>query len=679
MTRHILSLALCAILLALSFARHANADDPANAATWYWRSIDALSRMSVEEQNTLFNFELKPGVAPPQEIRSILSKLGPAFDAFQRGSTQQHAEFHLDRTEGWEMLLPHLMPMRQLTRAMALDAQIRLTDGDSSGAANRLAALYRSGQHIGDDRVLISSLVGLAMFAHADSVTQYGLDIGAFNAGDAASLLQTMKELDSRDPFSFLEALIGEQEITIDWLPKKFEEEDFDENFATIFDGTVNMGELTPERFYEHEMPLYESFMNEVIEVFAMEDTEQARVGLKALTEQLLEGEFGMIARLLSPSFDRALEQRERGNEMIANRITSLTELAEGLVDPAENINAAYHYLQGIALLAMLPPAQLHALRTFEATQDATVSDHLADCLLTMQRAVEHFLAGSLLRRCDFSLSTGWRGRPFIPEHAPGMRDAFRLLLADAVHLLASEQTEAAADRMGIAYRMIAHLASDEQFISSLVAHQSFTETQGLVASAIKDETFNAQQVASLARAFARIGRADPFGYSTAGRSTREFILRHLRRHFGPDDDAGKENAAKMDEAVRTGSGELLLSLLALREEMTPIIMARHRAEAIAAGYMQAAPEPELPNDEDDAEERIEPPHPLTGILALEHVPALRVIAERVVMEHDMRESHAIEELAAIRLADLGKRLVESRHEYRTAAALFNPITETEP
>src|SRR5690606_11971822 len=140
----------------------------------------------------------------------------------------------------------------------------------------------------------------------------------------------------------------------------------------------------------------------------------------------LVEGKYGRLAKFMSPAYGRIIDRRKAAIAAIESRISGLTPLAEGEIAPAENANAAYHYMLGIALLAKLPPEQLLALRTSECVLGAPVASDLADALLAMQEAVGHFRDGAMLRRCDFTFGEAYAPRQFLAEHVPGMRDALR-------------------------------------------------------------------------------------------------------------------------------------------------------------------------------------------------------------------------------------------------------------
>ena len=133
----------------------------------------------------------------------------------RRGSNQKYADHYLDYDQGFDLTLPHLGQSRALARLMQADAYVHMHDGNTAAAVDRIASLYRMGGHAGDDRILISSLVGQAIWNTGDRVLQSALDRGVLTAGEAATVLSAASDLASNDPFSYVEAVVMEQEIAV--------------------------------------------------------------------------------------------------------------------------------------------------------------------------------------------------------------------------------------------------------------------------------------------------------------------------------------------------------------------------------------------------------------------------------------------------------------------------------
>ena len=149
--------------------------DPHNAATWYLEAIDALQVLTDEDRIYVADV-LERHLPPTPRLREILARAAPALRAAERGAQEARADFNLQYEQGFELLLPHLSQLRMMARLMAVDANVRLHDGNTSGAAARLTSMYQMGRHVTSDRILISSLVGQSIFSVSDANVQFGLD-----------------------------------------------------------------------------------------------------------------------------------------------------------------------------------------------------------------------------------------------------------------------------------------------------------------------------------------------------------------------------------------------------------------------------------------------------------------------------------------------------------------------
>ncbi|MHC4979464.1 MAG: hypothetical protein ACYTGT_10645, partial [Planctomycetota bacterium] len=171
-----------------------------NAATWYQRSFDRLGSIEITEAEwtAIREFQRDPHGAPSVTVRAVLARVEPVLSAARSGARQEHNDFGLDYTRGFELTLPHLGKLRNIGRLMAADAAVRLHDGDASGAAGEIASVYRIADHLPADEILISSLVGQAVFQSADRVAQMGLDRGDFGPTESSTLRDALQTLGER-------------------------------------------------------------------------------------------------------------------------------------------------------------------------------------------------------------------------------------------------------------------------------------------------------------------------------------------------------------------------------------------------------------------------------------------------------------------------------------------------
>ena len=165
------------ILIALISSTTVNAQDSKNAATWYRKAIKAYEALPMDLRDSIHNWDWSDPNSPiSDEMRLAIAKIQPILRLTQRGANQKHSDFNLAYEEGFDLELPHLSSMRGITRFAMADVTIRIRDGESATAAAELASMYRMSAHLNSDRMLISSLVGNAMFSISDTIVQIGLD-----------------------------------------------------------------------------------------------------------------------------------------------------------------------------------------------------------------------------------------------------------------------------------------------------------------------------------------------------------------------------------------------------------------------------------------------------------------------------------------------------------------------
>lgn len=649
-------------LLALCGSCFGQTSEYRNAATHYQRAFERFGSLTAEEWIILGDYDGSSG-PPTQAVRDALRKAQPILNDFNRGTLQPYSDFHLDFSQGFDMLIPHLGNMRQIARLAAADVAVRLYDGDTAGAADRLTAMGRSIAHYNDDRTMISSLVGQAVFNLTDATLQTGLDHAAFNAGDAMRILQPLDQLASTgDPFGLFETVVMEQEWMVMAITQQFERGELAELFEWL-DGPVDdmdrWESLTQEEF-DLNVAAYDEFMNDVVEIFAMEDYEAAAAEMVELYETFRDSEFNLFAAAVS-GYERVLETRGRGEKLLADRIATLRELVEGDVEPLEIANAAVWYLRGIEMLDEAPTEAIAALREVKLFWDDEMPEAVVTLLEVHGRSiVEQFRAGSEIRRCDFSIARDGASHSFSSRYAAGMRDAFRLLHADAIRLMKEDEAEHAAERLAICYRVVGHLSGDDQLLSSLISHVAFEHTHILAAFALDTEQFDPQHAVALGSAFDRIGRADPFGYGGATRSTRsaviEFIGRRIR-HFLADDD----EINWLTEVVRGVDSDRLLSMLLFHDELSNETLRRSVAQGYVTGQVESRVDVEA----------------LADVLTVDALEPLREQCQAMVIQLLDRELDVTRASRLPVATDIRQRREQARSVLRIGATLFQSIAPT--
>jgi hypothetical protein len=570
-TRFALALVALAVLL--------GASDQRNAATWYNRAFDQMGRLTLDEWAVARAAVADPAAPPTPQVREILAKITPALDLARRGSLQGHADYGLDWSQGLNLVLPHLGNGRALSTLMKLDAITRLHDGDAAGASERIATMYRMARHPGNDGVLVSALVGQAVFRQADGAARFGFDRAAFGAVEATAMLRGLDTLSGPDPFGAVEGVVGEQALTVDWFAERFGDADARAGMmdALLWGDTGDpnvaaMAEMSDEAFAA-ELAAYDQLMDRAIAAFTDPDREAGRAELAQLDAELAAGEHGPLAGLMMPKvsviFDLVVESEAR----VAERRTLLRGLVHGAIDPETRTNAALDYARAIEMLSKIDGARLDALRAFARAPRGAASDEVVETLAAAADIVDLLRATSTKEHCDFAALRPLRAYPLCPGYVPGMWDLLLLLVADArrhENAIADGKPAAAdalVDRLAVAHRVIAHLSGDDLLLGPRVAHSAFALVDGATERGIAAGWLDDDRRAVLRPAARTMGRKDPFGYVGAVVRSRDRVASLLYASLvGLERD--NDLRADLKAAVKTWDGDEMLLYLAVRDAM---------------------------------------------------------------------------------------------------------------
>ncbi len=375
------------IVIGLCMAVVVQAGDQKNAATWYRRAIEAYESLPWDVKKSLREFDWSNPNAPiTAEFRLALAQVQPVLRLAHRGARQGYSDFDLDYAQGVELLLPHLSSMRGITWAMHNDALLRLRDGDSAGAAAAVASIYRMGGHLSSDRIIISSMVGQALFSAGDMVAQEGVDRAAFTPDDSATMMEALRDFSDTDPFEYVEALAMEQEIMIGWMAEKYSgeggREQLADDFGRLDDGAAEQNEqlaaMTEEEFFG-SLDQVDQLMNRVIEAFSDPNQDAGRAAMAEITEEISAGEHGIMANVMVPAYNKIFDKMHMAEQRLADRTASLALLMTGELSPEAGANAVMFYLRAIALLDEIDPEQRKQWPILAADPDEPIDDQAPD------------------------------------------------------------------------------------------------------------------------------------------------------------------------------------------------------------------------------------------------------------------------------------------------------------
>lgn len=219
--------------------------------------------------------------------------------------------------------LPHLQQMRASARVLAADAARLVRDGDIDGASQRLAAMYDLARHASDDRVLIASLVGIAIGSLASERVGALLDEHALSPEARQSILAAIDRMDPVDPFFVRRALLSEGEVIAVSLLSRTEADRGHEKVGNV-DGVVG-GHTDAIELLAAGAESDEALRNQVARFLAFYrdanavwEHRDAQARLAALTQAVAAGEYGLIAPVIIPAVDRMRAASDQGAAALA-------------------------------------------------------------------------------------------------------------------------------------------------------------------------------------------------------------------------------------------------------------------------------------------------------------------------------------------------------------------------
>ncbi|VAX42717.1 hypothetical protein MNBD_PLANCTO03-1098 [hydrothermal vent metagenome] len=160
----------------------------------------------------------------PEEGKQVLIDAQDSIEKYIWAASLPECDFGLQYQDGWVMLLPHIQKLRDICRTLSADAYRLAADGEYDKAADRLEAIYNIGQQIKDDRVLISSMVSLAMAAYANSGVQYMVEHDQLTEQGRDRFITKLEAIQTDDPFNLLDSMVMENTISLGWIARELAE-----------------------------------------------------------------------------------------------------------------------------------------------------------------------------------------------------------------------------------------------------------------------------------------------------------------------------------------------------------------------------------------------------------------------------------------------------------------------
>ena len=164
--RNMMRQMICATFILLVPTSLVYAYPPDNAAVLYYRACliyDANNMMT----NKVTDF-VKGNIGIDKEIKDYVQKNKFAIKYFVDAGDAPNCDWGLDYSEGIELQMPRLAPLRILARIVQAQAKISADSADYKRALELCLSIHEASPHIADGGVLISHLVGISLNALAN-------------------------------------------------------------------------------------------------------------------------------------------------------------------------------------------------------------------------------------------------------------------------------------------------------------------------------------------------------------------------------------------------------------------------------------------------------------------------------------------------------------------------------
>lgn len=441
---------------------------------------------------------------------------------------------HLDRSQGFSLLLPHLSQQRLIVRSLdvlLVDAQHR----NPAQCAEILRAQASITERAASDGLLISSLVAAGCGQTMRVRLTEMINCGAIDAARAREALDATAAVDGKDALR-LGAAIEAEHDAFSLEIGKIANAHGDDRTRRTAELAAMMDEFEPSTAFTDEslaaFPAQaDAYRAAAKAVFDAPTRDAATKAMAALTQAVESGAYGEILKSFAPDFDRVVERAWNYEEDWASLRTDLKALADGSKTPEDLMDAAFHYVRAAAAAQQLSDAdqaEFDALRLAGGLLDAESRTRGKSRLARLERAITaEVYRGSQLGRLRLDWATiRMREIPnrdgLVRATQPGINGAVRTMLAaavtqDAVTNGPLEKPVATAQELAVAaVRVAAHYASTGQFGHSLAALAMLRDSADAIDLLARAGRFDADGKALLVKALARLDAADPIGLGRA-------------------------------------------------------------------------------------------------------------------------------------------------------------------
>ena len=269
----------------------------------------------------------------------------------RKAVNSERVDFGLQREAGFNMLIPHLSPMRSFARQLRRTSRDLRIRGNMEESAEDLALILGMAKQVAPDRTIISTLVSAAIVSVALNEIELALIDRQIDPISAGRLLKALQPLSAGDPFHFSGAIDGEYEmLEITFAEGNLSQDELEEMLTSILDTVDPNGpgwsgqEAEIVRVWvENEMEQSKPLYDRLSDLMMLEDRLAARRETREIMIAVEEGEYGAFNEMIMPGIGRTINIKHFQAELIEYLITSLKAIRNG-ADPRRFGNASLVY-----------------------------------------------------------------------------------------------------------------------------------------------------------------------------------------------------------------------------------------------------------------------------------------------------------------------------------------------
>jgi len=290
---------------------------PDNAAVLYYKACLVIGEPS-DDIAAEMNDVIKGNVEANKQLKEFIKGQSSTIELTMAATGIAGCDWGMDYSKGFELLLPHLGPMRQVCKVVLLDAQIKAGEGNVEEAVEQSLACFRIARHIKKDTTIISSLVGISVEQLACEAIGSILSKHAVNEKLLIEVRDTLNEM-TENYGTMKQCLRMEVDIAAEYMRTKNIPELLEVLGVKDDEKTAELDEEMLDKSIEY----YRKHMETMVKTFELPYAKaiaEMQETQKKMEEDVKKNNEAVLASVIAPAMEKCLN-----NEIAAlNRINAL-------------------------------------------------------------------------------------------------------------------------------------------------------------------------------------------------------------------------------------------------------------------------------------------------------------------------------------------------------------------